>query len=197
MNEKLNHLKSVSLSDKQIEKMSGAKCLLYDDLYKYTELETLLDHNNGKIILLYLSKDDPNYGHFTCILKTKYKDKNNKKDCVEFFDSYNLKPDTEFKFSSAKHGQDFKYLSLLMLDSPYLLTYNDHKFQKEKNAINTCGWHCACRLLNNDKTLIEYKQYLDTFIKECPEVKDYDDAVVVVLFDKYMRSNKEGGRYRF
>ena len=196
MENNINFLKGISLSDKQLEQMTGCKVLLYEELYKYETLEFLLDANNGKVILLYISKDDPDYGHWCCILKTNYgKDK---KECVEWSDSYGLKPDEEMKFSSAVHGQQFNYLSLLMLDSPYVLTYNNHKFQQEKNNINTCGWHCACRLLNNNKSLDGYKKYLDAVIKESPEIKNYDDAVCVLMYDSYKKAKSTvGGKYFF
>lgn len=192
--DKLIRLKSIALSDKQVEKMAGAKMILYKDLYKYKTIEELLDHHNGKVILLYISPHDDNFGHFTALIKTFYgKDR---EECIEWIDSYGYKPDEELEFSSndPKHGQDFKFLSLLMLSSPYLLTYNDHKFQKQGEGINTCGWWASCRILNKDKTLKEFKKFIDDIVKDNAEIKDADDAVVVLMYDEYKDVSTIGGR---
>lgn len=188
---RINQLKGIALSDAQIEKMANAKMLLYEDLYKYSSLEHLLDANDGKVILLY--RQTENYGHWCCLFKTfiessrassrDWKDdgkgKGGKRECVEFLDAYGYRPDDQLKFSSDKFGQGLKMLTLLLMTSPYIITYNDHHYQEKKSSINTCGWHVVARLTNKDMTLAEYNRFINQMIETLPSVHNADDAVVV------------------
>lgn len=183
----IDHLKGIALNDRQIEKMSGAKMLLYKDLLNYDTLETLLDHNGGKVIILYISPVDDNFGHFTALLKTHIEKGRQLKECVEWMDSYGYKPDAELAFSSRdpKHGQEFAYLSKLMIESPYILTYNEHKFQEKGPLINSCGWWCSARLRLSSLTLKEFKRYIRDTIRENKEIKNSDDAIICIMYDSY------------
>lgn len=180
----LDSLKSLALSDKQIEKLTGANVLLYEQINKYLTIEELLDHNDGKVILLYISRDDPNFGHWTSIFFSNH----GGKKCVEFMDSYGGKPDDQLEYSTTAHGQNRKYLSKLLAEAPYKIVYNHNKFQKLKDNINTCGQHVAARINHNGLELKQFKKLLDEIIlaaEKSEKIKlDYDDAVIILNYNK-------------
>jgi hypothetical protein len=149
MENQIKKLEKKALSNDDLEKMTNHKCniYVYDDLFNFKTLDDVLG-KNGCFILLYESKE--NYGHWTCMIKI-----NNK--LVEMFDSYGIKPDREFNYMP----KDFKkipYLSKLMKESPYELSYNHHRFQQLKKDINTCGRWCALRVNFKFLPLEEFKK---------------------------------------
>lgn len=143
MESKIKKLMSKSLSNYDILKIiqNKANLITYPDIHKYKSLDELLGKHKACIIL-YETK--PLYGHWCCIFKLS-------NDCVEFFDPYGLFPDTEKKFINKdyqKLSNQYKpYLKALMLESPYILTYNHFPFQEKKVGVNSCGRWCAIRLL--------------------------------------------------
>lgn len=190
LTQSLAALKNISLSETQVSKMSDTKVLLYSELYKYKTLEELLDHNGGKVIILYLQTDS--YGHWTTLIKTTIKNKKNDNECVEWFDPYGLFPDDEFEFSSPemneKHKQDYKYITQLLRESPYILSYNHYKFQEKAHNVATCGFWCVNRINNSTLTLEQYKKMIDTNLKMDKELKTRDDVVVILEYQHYKKT---------
>ncbi len=124
-----------SLSDSDLYNLfkGKVKILTYKDLYLYTNIDDLLDPF-GVVILLYELR--PYVGHWTIIFKRN-------KKVIEFFDSYGLMLDSELDWVDKKYKEDlkenYKYLSVLVYNSPYQLEYNDHQFQEYNDNISTCG----------------------------------------------------------
>lgn len=146
-----------SLSGQEMLKaVSGkAKVMTYPDLTKYNDLDKALGKHKA-IFLLYPYKDEPHvYGHWTLIMK------NGK--TVDFFDSYNYKPDDELKFAKNEyretHNMELPHLTKLLLkevNKGNKVDYSNYKLQSKDNQITTCGRHCIVRLILRHLTNDEY-----------------------------------------
>jgi hypothetical protein len=170
---KLKYEEDIALSDTDIRNQLGGTCniVVYPDLHNYASLDELMGVNNCAVIL-YESK--PEYGHWTTVFKPN-------RDTVEFFNSYGSEPDANLKnipepFRHKSH-QDYPYLSKLLLDSPYDLTYNPYKLQKKNNDVRTCGRHVVERLKNKNLPLTQYIDMLDDLCKYYHT--DYDGVVTI------------------
>lgn len=155
MIDELRVYEDIALSDGQLLNLidGKAKLVLYPDLVKYDNIDEVLG-NHGACILLFEAR--PNYGHWTCIHRTG--------DNVEFFNPYGGYPDDSLQYIPMHFrkisNQYEPYLSKLMYDSPYQLSYNEHKFQKHGKDIKTCGRHCALRLIYRNLSLPEYTEMI-------------------------------------
>ena len=186
LKEKIEKLKQYPLSDSEIQKITGHKLVIYQELYNYDTLEHLLHMNNGSVIIMYMQTEM--YGHYVCLNKISDKE-------VEFFDPYSLFPDKQLKFTdynmNKKVKQDHTYLSWLMYKSPYKLSYNHHKFQAKNPPVQTCGWHCVKRIQNKKLSLKDYKKMMDNGVKELKDMKlgkvNYDDFIVIDLYDEVFK----------
>jgi hypothetical protein len=147
-------LRAYSLSNFDIHKMIPTlKIVSYPDLLKYSHIDDALDEK-GRLMILYLTQDKFT-GHWISLLK-----KGNK---IEFFDPYgNLKPDEESKWISdsklEEFGQDTHYLTKLLKESGYRITYSKVPFQSENKDIATCGRWTTARLYFKHLSLPEFTQ---------------------------------------
>lgn len=152
MEKYIKQLQSKSLSNEEIMKAldNKANLIIYPELYKYKTLDDVLG-KWGKCIILF--ETQKNYGHWCCIFKLKNRG-------IEFFDSYGNMVDTQLKKIDInfriENNEFYPHLSLLMLQSPYLLSYNHFKFQELKKNVNSCGRWCVLRLLFSNLTLDEF-----------------------------------------
>ena len=139
---------------------------------------------------MYMQSD--NYGHYCCINKISDRE-------VEFYDPYGLFPDKQLKFSSKdvnrQNKQDYTYLSWLMYNLPYKLSFNEHKFQAKAPPVQTCGFHCSHRIKHKNLPLKQYKALMDNGIKQLKQYglknANYDDFIVINLYNKVFK-NKTG-----
>lgn len=148
-----------SLSGENINNALNNKSytITYKELFEFKNIDDLLKLAKY-IIILYETTE--NYGHWCALFK-------NNKDSIEFFDSYGIMPDDELKFSKKvfrkSHGFDFPHLTSLLIDCPYNIEYNDHKFQKKGPNVATCGRWCILRCLLSDfdidKFYLLFKKY--------------------------------------
>ncbi len=170
---KLKYYEDIALSDQDIRNKLGGRTniIMYPDLHKYRSIDQILGGENNAVIL-YESK--PQYGHWTAILKPRG-------DLLEFFNSYGGYPDTSLshidKAFREESNQDFPYLSQLLIDSPYNLSYNEHKLQKHADDVLTCGRHVIFRIRNSHLPLSDYKRLLDELKKKYHT--DYDGVVTI------------------
>ncbi len=143
MEQQIKRLISKSLSNVEILKIikNKANLVSYTNIHKFRSLDQLLN-NYGACIILYETKKM--YGHWCCVFKLD-------NNTIEFFDPYGLMADRQLNFIDKNYKieshQDYPYLTKLMLDSPYVLTYNHHPFQEYKKGVNSCGRWVALRLL--------------------------------------------------
>jgi len=174
MSKTLKQYENIALSNYDILKMLDKRVniILYPNLHKYDDIDQVLGPY-GACILLFEAKK--RYGHWVCIFKQD-------NDLLEFFNSYGGYPDDSLKYIPNHYAkvsnQLVPYLSLLMDKSNYDLSYNEFQFQKKGSGTKTCGRHCVVRLMNRDKTLYEYVDYLDDICEnyDC----DYDEAVSMI-----------------
>lgn len=149
---------NIALSDKQVLKLVDGKAniVLYPDLHKYNSIDDLLVPY-GACFILFEAK--PYYGHWCALIKLD-------DHTIEFFNPYGGYPDDSLEYISKEFrkesNQDHPYLSYLMMNSPYQLSYNEHKFQKRGNNIKTCGRWSAMRIMLKDLSLSEFtKMFLN------------------------------------
>lgn len=160
--------------------LPNAKIIKYSDLKKYQTIEDLLPKNKSYAVILY--ENEVNKGHWTAIMRYKFKGKNT----IEFFDSLadDGKPDSELKWISKEQnkilGQGKNLLTELLNKSDLPVIYNKLKFQSEGNNkdgdnINTCGKHCVLRirhLLDCDHNLNDYIDYMNEIKQESKNTFD-------------------------
>lgn len=156
------------------------RVLKYRDILQYKTLDDLLGKEGG-VILLY--EFIHNVGHWFCIFKLD-------SNTIEHFDSLGYKPDFELsKVKSelrAEFGEMSPYVCKLMRESPYVLTYNEHKLQGKTTA--TCGRWVGLRLRNRHRTLEEFVYLLNKFIKQNYKKKITKDEAIVELTNIFFMS---------
>ena len=158
----IKYYEDVALSNNDICKLIDGKAniIIYPDLHKYENIDQLLEPH-GACILLFEAKK--NYGHWCCLFKQK-------PNLLEFFNPYGGYPDDSLKYIGTdfriKSNQDYPYLSKLMIDSPYNLSYNEYAFQKHKPDIKTCGRHCSLRIICRDMPINEYYNFINYYSKK-------------------------------
>ncbi len=131
-----------------------ANLITYPQLLKYETIDEAMG-KYGALVLLYETREY--YGHWCTIFKLN-------KNTLEFFDPYGIIIDDELKFINKKFrqesNQDFPYLTKLLYNSKYKITYNHHQFQKYGHNINTCGRWVSLRLIFRKLSL---KQFIKLF----------------------------------
>jgi hypothetical protein len=166
--------KKKPLSNFNIEKLLNKKCniILYPDLYKYSSLDQILKPFDA-CVLLYQTTED--FGHWCCVIKI-----NN--NLVEFFDPYGTFVDDELKFIDMNFREEshqlYPHLTWLLYNSPYQLSYNEHKFQKMSEDIQTCGRWTAFRILCKNMNL---KEFFNLINKLCKNLKISKDELVTLI----------------
>jgi hypothetical protein len=151
MNKSLKQVEEYALSDEDIEKILGKTFIFsYPYLDDVNSIDDVFD-SKGRSIMLFLTENE-NTGHWCCMIK-----KNNE---IHYFDPYGVKPEGEKKWLSKEKleelDQEKPVLTKLFRKSGCAIFFNDYCFQKEQKGINSCGRHCATRLLYKDLSLEEY-----------------------------------------
>jgi len=130
-----------------------AKVVLYENLINYKDIQELL-HPHGAVFLLYQIK--PSFGHWVAIIKRG----NNE---IEFFDPLGYMIDEQLLWTKPASlrrqlNMNYPYLTKLLFEAPrnYSIIYNEHKFQKNKKGINTCGAWSALRIAYKHLSLEEF-----------------------------------------
>ncbi|HLX52494.1 MAG TPA: hypothetical protein VKR58_01040 [Aquella sp.] len=151
----INEYKDIALSNSDVLKLVNGKAniILYPELVNYNSIDEILEPY-GACFLLFEARLKPfPYGHWCCLFKLD-------NQTIEFFNPYGGYPDDSLEYIPMdirkQSNQDYPYLSWLMINSPYDLTYNEHKFQKHGNNIKTCGRWCAVRLLCRNSNLEQF-----------------------------------------
>jgi hypothetical protein len=158
---KIAAYEGVALSDTQLRRLLRGRVniVLYPDIHKMGTLDQVMGPYGAAIILF---ESEPNYGHWCLLFRAPGGDGG----LVEFFDPYGGWPDDGLAHIGTRFAretnQNAPYLSRLMIESPYRLSYNQYAFQKHRRGVRTCGRHCAARLILRDLALDEYKQWIDS-----------------------------------
>jgi hypothetical protein len=131
-----------SLSGYEILKALNGKTNLitYPQIHEYKNIQQLLG-KHGACVILYMTKE--NYGHWCCVFRRNARE-------IEFFDPYGIYIDDELNYIPKKlqkeSDQDYPYLTKLLYDSRCKIIYNEHKLQKFKKNVNSCGRWVICRI---------------------------------------------------
>jgi len=169
---KIKQLIKKPFSDKDMMRATNGQTNIYTypQITKYNNIDDLFGDKDS-ITILYMTHE--NYGHWCCLNKIN-------DNLIEWFDPYGVFPDHEQLLISpeirTKMNQDLPYLSKLLKNSKYQLSYNQYKFQEWKKDVNTCGRHCAIRILFRKIPLDKYKKIFDKY-------KQYGnpDEIVTIL----------------
>jgi hypothetical protein len=170
----IKEYEDVALSNYDILKLVNhkAKIVLYPNLHKFKTIDQILGPY-GACIILFEAK--PNYGHWCCLFKVD-------DNILEFFNPYGGYPDDTLEYipiSFRKISHQCKpYLSFLLYNSPYELTYNEFQFQQHKPNIRTCGRHCVMRILCRNLSLYDYVKFLDLLCQKFN--MNYDEVVTLI-----------------
>jgi hypothetical protein len=163
------------LSGTDMIKGTGVPFVLYPDLQKYKDLDDLLGEK-GAVVVLY--ETQKNSGHWTLVFRQG--------KTVEFFDSYNYKPDGEFKFVPDDfrkiNDMVFPQLTKMLYDSGYEIHYNNFKLQSNGRNIATCGRHVITRLRYKDLDINKFYKMLKNISKKT----GYNfDEIVTILTNEF------------
>jgi hypothetical protein len=165
--DKLKKYASTPLSDRDIMSALDGKTriVLYRDLYNYPDIDDLLYPYDSCVILYETS---PAKGHWTALIKIIDK----KNTTIEFYDPYSNFPDTQQKYIPepflSQSGQNVPVLSYLLINCnpKYQISYNQHKFQKFAQDIQTCGRWCLLRIICKDMNLKDFSNFVFNSAKE-------------------------------
>lgn len=149
---------AISLSDSDILTALDGKCnlLAYEDLEKYSDIESVLGEY-GACVILYQSTVDN--GHWICIFKH-----HTKQDTLIFFDSYGFMIDSELKLSNfnlqVHNGEIVPHLTHLIEQSQYKVESNNFKYQANRQNDNECGRFVIVRLLFRALDIKQFHHFL-------------------------------------
>lgn len=128
-----------SLSDSDLKKLAGkgTRVFTYPQLASFKSIDQVVNKKNPKAAILYMT--GPNYGHWTGIKLYK--------NTVQFFDPYGTFPDNQQNKIEQLKGVGFleetnqirNKIKELLFNTNKEIHYSDHKLQKLKEGINTCG----------------------------------------------------------
>jgi mRNA-degrading endonuclease YafQ of YafQ-DinJ toxin-antitoxin module len=163
----------IALSDSDLMKLvdNKANLVLYPELVDYNNIDDVLGKYRA-CVLLFEAK--PGYGHWVCLFRNG--------NLIEFFNPYGGYPDDSLDFIPMHFrkvsNQLEPYLSMLLMHSPYELSYNEHAFQHHGKNIKTCGRHCAMRLIFRDLDLDSYTDMIEDL---CEDLDTDADGVVSMM----------------
>lgn len=165
----IEELQAETLSNFEImDKIKNkANLMTYSELMDYDDLDEALGPHEA-LVLLYETKK--NFGHWVTIFK--------RGNLIEHFDSYGYFPDDELDFIPdyfrKVEGIDYPHLSYLLDNSPYKLSYSEHKLQKHEKDVSTCGRWVISRLLLRHLPLDKFEKMFKN--------KDFDPDFLVTIF---------------
>ncbi len=143
------------LDDLEIRKALGndAKIVPYQDLKNFRTIDDLLPQKKDAVMLLYENR--PMDGHWCCLTKNKGE--------ISFFDPYGEIVDKQLKYSQfskdrVEGGAD-QSLHQLLSTSKLPVFYNDFKYQRDGNGVNTCGRHAINFIRYNQRHGLDLEDY--------------------------------------
>ncbi len=174
---KLNEIKKYALGDDDMNIILGDNLFIF--VYPYLDDVNNIDQvfdNEGRSLMLYLV-NNINSGHWVCMIK-----KNNH---ILYFDPYGKRPDDIIdsldEDKKDELDMETKKLTHLLKNSGYIVDYNIFPYQKLGDNINTCGRHCAFRLLNRDLSDIQYNNLINKYTKKYN--LNIDDTISLLIYN--------------
>ena len=149
------------LSDSDLKQLvPGLRVYKYPELAQFQQVEDLLDAN-GRAAILFLT-EGPSEGHWICLSA------DDDTPTLTFFDSYGLRPDSEFSWLSHDEEVALKQTEPFLLDllrdahkRGWEVEYSPYHLQSKRHGVETCGRHVATRLLHSHLPIDEYKAIID------------------------------------
>jgi len=182
MNTILKEYENIALSDTNLLNLVSKKAniILYPSLINYKTIEDVIGPHKATFLLFEAKK---HYGHWCLIFQQN-------EHIIEFFNPYGGYPDDSLEYIDMeyreKSNQVHTYLSKLLFNSRYQLTYNEFDFQKHNPNIKTCGRWCVVRLLLRNLDLYQFKKYIDNMKKDL----NLDGDKLVTLLTMYINNKK-------
>lgn len=168
----MDELLSYAISDADIRNITGINNIIrYQDIKNFNNIDDLLKNN---LVCFILFETKYNYGHWIVIFKNK--------NLIEFFDPYGLFIEKQKIFiSEDEFKEPINYISILLKQSPYQISYNEIKFQNIKDkSIGTCGKWCIIRYLNRNLGLYDFEKMIKTDSKFFN--LSYDEFIAYLFF---------------
>lgn len=158
----INEIKKYALGDDDMNKLLGDNLFIF--VYPYLDdiqhIDDVFD-NEGRSLMLYLV-NNINSGHWVCMMK--------KDNSIYYFDPYGNPPDnildTLTKQKKDELDQETPKLTNFLRNSGYTVDYNIYPYQKVGDNINTCGRHCALRLIHKDLNDVQYYNMIKKYTKK-------------------------------
>jgi len=153
----IEEIKEYPLGDSDLKNILGQniKIISYPDLANYNNIDDIFD-NEGRCIILFLTENEYT-GHWLCMHKDN-------EGIIHYFDPYGRGVDKDKNWLSRSKlqelHQDKPLLMNLLRGSGKKVYFNTYDFQLDKEGINTCGRHCAVRLLYKDLDLDDYRKMI-------------------------------------
>ena len=157
-----------------LEYLNNPKILTYSDLNKFNNIEDLLKNEKDYCIILY--RQTPTSGHWISIDRLY--------DTISYFDPYGKYIDEPLTWNTPilnkKLGQSIPLLSNLFDKTDLDVYYNNHKYQKLDDNINTCGRWCILRILSAMRQDMDLTDFYE-MIKELTKYKELTSDEIVSL----------------
>lgn len=162
----------------------GVLIVTYDELCKFTSIDTLLGPTRS-FIVMYMTAE--NSGHWVCVYTSSSLRFPND-TVLNFFCSYGSPIDSPKIFNGVpmdimiKKNQIYNFLSELMINSPYKeITYNPFRLQLPTSS--ACGRFVTCRLWLRELSHVDFYK-VATFSGLTP------DEMVTCLTQNYLNGIK-------
>lgn len=163
----IEELISQPLSSDHVIQLAGGNPVVL--MYDRVTMADLDKHARDGIIMLYQSKDDRMYGHWTCIFQQGR--------TIHFYDSYGVFPDDEFRFEAMRKANPIVTKWLLSRDlAGYRIEYNEHPHQARGS---TCGRHVGMRLRYRYLDCKQYNEFL-SLLRDRFGIHDTDNLISIL-----------------
>jgi hypothetical protein len=166
------------LDDKELRAVLGrnAKIVPYHKLSQYRSIDELLPKPKDAIVLLYENR--PMDGHWVGISKNNGE--------ISFFDPYGEVIDKQLQYSRYSKdrvmGEGDTSLHHLLSTSKLPVYYNDYKYQRDGNGVNTCGRHVANFIRYNLEEGLDLEDYNEMMKKTQKQTKlPYDELIAKMV----------------
>jgi len=166
------------LDDKELRAVIGkhAKIVPYHDLSKYQSIDQLLPLKKDAVVLLYENR--PMDGHWTSLTKNNGE--------ISFFDPYGEVIDKQLNYSNHSkqrvQGEGDMSLRNLLSTSKLPVYFNDYKYQRDGNGVNTCGRHVANFIKYNLDHGLDLEDYNEMMMKTQKETGlPYDELIAKMV----------------
>lgn len=149
----------IELNDQDLTDLTKGRCniLAYEDLENYNTIDEVLGDYKCAIILFQVRSQAE--GHWTCIF-TSHQNPNT----LIFHDPMGWPIDSELKLSKYNlrihNGEEVPHLSHLIEQSNYKIVSNPNQYQESSRDIQTCGKHCAVRVVFRKMSMNQYKHFI-------------------------------------